>query len=94
MFNEYFKIDDNFIFFDITLSPGNSNSPIVIRVAFFKDNEKVLEARRNLKGTNIFIGEDLTKPVTDIGKRLFSWLKKAKEWLFDYRLKKRRRESE
>nr|KAG5685191.1 hypothetical protein BaRGS_011090 [Batillaria attramentaria]KAG5689412.1 hypothetical protein BaRGS_017930 [Batillaria attramentaria] len=61
------------------LRPGDSKSPIVARFAFSKDKERVMRAKLKLKGTDIFVGDDFSKNVRDIRKKLSPFLKKAKE---------------
>ena len=58
---------------------GDSNSPIVARFAFFKDRERVLKLKQKLKNTKIFVGEDFSKSVREIRRKLSPFLKKAKQ---------------
>nr|KAG5705870.1 hypothetical protein BaRGS_030760 [Batillaria attramentaria] len=58
---------------------GSSSSPsIIAKFAFYKDKEHVLRNKQKLKGSDIFVGEDYTKRVRDIRKKLSSHLRSAK----------------
>eukprot|EP00745_Piridium_sociabile_P003051 TRINITY_DN11851_c0_g1_i1.p1 TRINITY_DN11851_c0_g1~~TRINITY_DN11851_c0_g1_i1.p1 ORF type:complete len:329 (+),score=56.83 TRINITY_DN11851_c0_g1_i1:188-1174(+) len=54
------------------------DSPVIARCTFFKDKELILKAKRKLKGSRIFIGEDFSRRVRDIRKKLNPFLKKAR----------------
>ena len=54
------------------------NSPVVARCTFFKDKMKILNAKRKLQGTNVFIGEDSSSHICDVRRRLVPHLKKAR----------------
>ncbi|KAL8564100.1 hypothetical protein ACOMHN_034577 [Nucella lapillus] len=65
--------------FDRVHRLGNrENSPIIARCTFYKDKEEILRAKKNLKGSRVFVGEDLSQRVRDIRKRLTPHLKAAK----------------
>lgn len=59
-----------------------ANSPIVARCTHFKDKQRVLKNKRVLSKcegcSNVFIGEDFTKRVRDVRKKLVPFLKDAK----------------
>ena len=57
---------------------SDSNSPIVARCTFFKDKQQIMRAKGKLKGTKIFIGDDYSKRVRDVRKRLAPHLKTAR----------------
>ena len=57
---------------------SKENSPIVARFTFYKDKETVLKAKNKLKGSTVFIGQDFSRRVRDLRKRLAPHLKKAK----------------
>ena len=56
-----------------------ANSPIIARFAFFKDREVILGKKKLLKGTNFFIGEDFTRRVREVRKKLLPYLRKVRE---------------
>ncbi|KAL8613595.1 hypothetical protein ACOMHN_022014 [Nucella lapillus] len=58
---------------------SKSNSPIIARCTFYKDKVKILKAKRKLKGTNVFIGEDFSQRVRNIRKKLGPHLKAARD---------------
>ena len=68
------------------------DAPIIACFTFFKQKSKVLKLKGKLKGSNIFIGEDLSKGVRDLRRRLNPHLKAAKQsgkrasMLFNYLL--------
>ncbi|KAL8578257.1 hypothetical protein ACOMHN_005648 [Nucella lapillus] len=65
--------------FDRVHRLGNrENSPIIARCTFYKDKEEILRAKKNLKGSRVFVGEDFSQRVRDIRKRLTPHLKAAK----------------
>eukprot|EP00745_Piridium_sociabile_P026264 TRINITY_DN4177_c0_g2_i1.p1 TRINITY_DN4177_c0_g2~~TRINITY_DN4177_c0_g2_i1.p1 ORF type:complete len:339 (+),score=59.47 TRINITY_DN4177_c0_g2_i1:148-1164(+) len=55
------------------------NSPIIARCSFYKDKVRVLKAKRNLKGSDIFIGEDFSFRVREIRRKLSPHLKEARK---------------
>ncbi|KAL8597396.1 hypothetical protein ACOMHN_022305 [Nucella lapillus] len=55
------------------------DSPIIARCAFYKQKVKILSQKRKLKGTQFFVGEDFSRRVRDLKKRLTPHLKKARE---------------
>lgn len=55
------------------------DSPVIARCAFYKQKVKVLKAKSKLKGSNVFIGEDFSRGVRDLRRRLAPHLKKARE---------------
>lgn len=54
------------------------DSPIIARCCFYKDRVQILKAKRNLKGTNVFIGEDFSFRVREIRRKLSVHLKTAR----------------
>ncbi|KAL8596552.1 hypothetical protein ACOMHN_059393 [Nucella lapillus] len=65
--------------FDRVHRLGNrENSPIIERCTFHKDKEEILRAKKNLKGSRVFVGEDFSQRVRDIRKCLTPHLKAAK----------------
>ena len=56
----------------------DKNSPIVARCTFYKDKEEIMRAKGKLKGSKIFLGDDFSKRVRDVRKRLAPHLKNAK----------------
>ena len=57
---------------------SDKNSPVIARFTFYKDKEEVMRAKGKLKGTKIFIGEDFSRRVRDVRKRLAPHLKTLK----------------
>ena len=55
------------------------NSSIVARCTFYKDNETIKKAQAKLKGSNVFISEDVSLRVQEIRKKLLPHLKAAKD---------------
>ncbi|XP_070193891.1 uncharacterized protein [Littorina saxatilis] len=55
------------------------DSPVIARCCFYKDKELILKAKRKLKGSDIFIGEDFSQRVRDIRKKLTPHLKAAQK---------------
>lgn len=55
------------------------DSPIIGRCTFYKDKEEIMKAKRKLKDTSIFTGEDYTQRVRDVRKKLGPHLKAARE---------------
>jgi predicted RNase H-like nuclease (RuvC/YqgF family) len=58
---------------------GKQNSPVIARCTFYKDKIKLMKAKLKLKGSNIFIGEDFSRGVRDIRKKLGRFAKEKKE---------------
>lgn len=58
----------------------SKNSPIIARCTFYKQKSIILKAKRKLQETDntISIGEDFTKRVRDIRRKLIPFLKTAK----------------
>nr|KAG5695832.1 hypothetical protein BaRGS_006489 [Batillaria attramentaria]KAG5696034.1 hypothetical protein BaRGS_017146 [Batillaria attramentaria]KAG5713691.1 hypothetical protein BaRGS_024739 [Batillaria attramentaria] len=79
---EKLGIEDNIQFDRVHRLKGGAGSssspPIIAKFAFYKDKEHVLRNKQKLKGSDIFVGEDFTKRVRDIRKKLSSHLKSAK----------------
>ena len=61
---------------------NDSKSPIIARFTNFKDKQHVLRQKRKLsetsEGSTIFIGEDFSKGIRDVRRRLVPFLKTAK----------------
>jgi homoaconitase/3-isopropylmalate dehydratase large subunit len=57
---------------------ASPTSPVIACCTFYKDKEKILKAKRKLKGTQLFIGEDFSYRVRDIRRKLSSHLKIAR----------------
>ena len=58
---------------------AKKDSPIIARCTFYKDKIAILKAKRKLKDTNVFVGEDFSQRVRSIRKKLSPHLKTAKE---------------
>eukprot|EP00745_Piridium_sociabile_P008280 TRINITY_DN15544_c0_g1_i7.p1 TRINITY_DN15544_c0_g1~~TRINITY_DN15544_c0_g1_i7.p1 ORF type:complete len:407 (+),score=79.65 TRINITY_DN15544_c0_g1_i7:186-1223(+) len=58
---------------------ARQDSPIIARCVFYKHKVNILKAKRNLKGSNVFIGEDFSKGVREVRRRLTPHLKKARQ---------------
>ena len=58
---------------------GRSDSPVIARCTFYKQKINILKAKSKLRGTDFFIGEDFSKKVRDIRRRLTPHLKKARQ---------------
>ena len=57
---------------------SKATSPIVARLTFFKDKERVLKAKQKLRGTDIFIGEDYSLRIREIRRHLVPHMKSAR----------------
>ena len=57
---------------------SKENSPIVARCTFYKDKVSILKAKKKLKGSTVFIGEDFSRRVREVRKKLSPHLKTAK----------------
>ena len=55
---------------------SKDDAPIIARLTFFKDKERIMKSKKKLDGTDIYIGEDYSKGVREIRKTL-SKIKKA-----------------
>ncbi|XP_076446978.1 uncharacterized protein LOC143284196 isoform X1 [Babylonia areolata] len=55
------------------------DSPVIACCTYYRQKVNILKAKGKLKGTNIFIGEDFSKGVRDIRRRLTPHLKKARQ---------------
>nr|KAG5696829.1 hypothetical protein BaRGS_030953 [Batillaria attramentaria] len=80
MFREKMELDDDFVMDRVhRLRQNDPNSPIIAHFAFSKDRERVMRAKQKLKGSNIFIGEDFSKRVREVRKKLSPFLKKVRD---------------
>eukprot|EP00745_Piridium_sociabile_P031717 TRINITY_DN52698_c0_g1_i5.p1 TRINITY_DN52698_c0_g1~~TRINITY_DN52698_c0_g1_i5.p1 ORF type:complete len:344 (+),score=84.28 TRINITY_DN52698_c0_g1_i5:194-1225(+) len=57
---------------------ASPTSPVIACCTFYKDKEKILKAKRKLKGSQVCIGEDFSYRVREIRKKLSPHLKKAR----------------
>jgi regulator of replication initiation timing len=55
------------------------DSPVIARCVFYKQKVTILKAKGKLRGTDVLIGEDFTKGVRDIRRKLAPHLKKARQ---------------
>ena len=55
------------------------DSPIIARCTFFKDKNMILKAKKKLRGSDIFIGEDFSLRVRSVRKALSPHLKEARK---------------
>jgi hypothetical protein len=74
------KLDmtDNVEFDRVHRLSSKTDSPIIARCCFYKQKIKILRAKKNLKGSNVFVGEDFSFRVRDIRRKLSPHLKKAR----------------
>ena len=56
----------------------NSPRPIIAKVTFFKDKQKIFNKASKLKGSNISISEDYVKSVRDARRKMVPHLKAAR----------------
>nr|KAG5700407.1 hypothetical protein BaRGS_010320 [Batillaria attramentaria] len=75
---EKLGISDDIQFDRVHRLKGGADSPVIARFTFFKDKDMVLRKKQSLKGSDIFIGEDYTRRVRDVRRRLSAHLKVAK----------------
>jgi hypothetical protein len=55
------------------------NSPIIARCTFYKDKVDIMKAKKKLKGSDIFVGDDFSRGVREKRKKLSSFLKEIRE---------------
>jgi hypothetical protein len=55
------------------------NSPVIARCTFYKDKVQILKAKKKLMGSNIFVGEDFSRGVREVRKKLSKFLKEKKD---------------
>lgn len=55
------------------------DSPIIARCTFYKDKEAILAAKKKLKGSDVFVGEDYSYRVRQIRKKLSPHLVQARK---------------
>ena len=76
------KIPDDIQFDRVHRMRKDPKSPIIARFTNFKDKQRVLKQERKLsetaEGSTIFIGEDFSKGVREVRKKLVPFLKNAK----------------
>ena len=76
------KFNDDVQFDRVHRLHRGANSPIVARFTLFKDKQRVFKAKRMLSGSEggstIFIGEDFSKRVREVRRKLVPFLKEAK----------------
>ena len=46
------------------------DSPIIARCTFYKDKVAILKAKKKLKGSNIFVGEDFSQGMREVRRKL------------------------
>jgi hypothetical protein len=79
VFTDKMDIMDH-IEFDRVHRLGNKvSAPVIARLTYYKDKIKLLRAKKKLMGSDIFIGEDFSRGVREIRKRLSQFLKAKKE---------------
>ncbi|KAK7095597.1 hypothetical protein V1264_004987 [Littorina saxatilis] len=78
LFTDKLELAENVEFDRVHRISSKPNSPLIARCVFYKDKVKVLKAKRKLKGSNIFIGEDFSKTVRDIRKNLTQFMKEKR----------------
>ncbi|XP_076457488.1 uncharacterized protein LOC143291467 [Babylonia areolata] len=72
------EMTEDFQFNRVHRLNSKPNSHFILRCTFYKDKETILKAKRKLKGSDVFIGEDYSFRVREIRKKLSPHLKKAK----------------
>eukprot|EP00745_Piridium_sociabile_P010281 TRINITY_DN17167_c0_g1_i2.p1 TRINITY_DN17167_c0_g1~~TRINITY_DN17167_c0_g1_i2.p1 ORF type:complete len:326 (-),score=71.93 TRINITY_DN17167_c0_g1_i2:584-1561(-) len=55
------------------------DSPVIACCTFYRQKVTILKQKKKLKGSDVFIGEDFSKGVRDIRRRLAPHLKKARQ---------------
>lgn len=78
LFTDKLELAENVEFDRVHRISSKPNSPLIARCVFYKDKVKVLKAKRNLKGSNIFIGEDFSTAVRDIRRKLTQFMKEKR----------------
>jgi prefoldin subunit 5 len=58
---------------------SKAKAPLIARCTFFKQKVSILKAKGKLKGSNYFVGEDFSKGVREIRKKLSKYMKEMKE---------------
>ena len=54
------------------------DSPIIAKCTFYKDKVAILKAKKKLKGSNIFVGEDFSQGVREVRRKLSTFKKNLK----------------
>ena len=78
MITDKLELVDDFQFDRVHRLNSKPNSPVIARCTFFKDKVKILKAKRKLRGSDVFIGEDFSSGVRDLRRKLVPHLKKAR----------------
>ena len=82
LIRDQLKITEDIQFDRVHRLRNDSKSPIIARFTNFKDKQRVLRQKRKLsetsEGSTIFIGEDFSKGIRDVRRRLVPFLKTAK----------------
>jgi archaellum component FlaC len=75
------ELGDDFEFDRVHRLGVSKKSPIIARCTFFKQKTQILKAKKKLQETDntISIGEDFTKRVRELRRKLTPFLKRAKE---------------
>eukprot|EP00745_Piridium_sociabile_P036491 TRINITY_DN65635_c0_g1_i5.p1 TRINITY_DN65635_c0_g1~~TRINITY_DN65635_c0_g1_i5.p1 ORF type:complete len:347 (+),score=67.10 TRINITY_DN65635_c0_g1_i5:180-1220(+) len=73
------EMADNVEFDRVHRLNSKPDSPIIARCVFYKHKLNILKCKRKLQGTNVFIGEDFSRRVRDIRRRLTPHLKQARQ---------------
>jgi regulator of replication initiation timing len=79
IFTDQMDIADHIEFDRVHRLGSKVNAPVIARLTFYKDKVKLLKAKKKLIGSDIFIGEDFSRGVREIRKRLSQFLKVKKE---------------
>jgi chromosome segregation ATPase len=58
---------------------SKKNSPIIARCTFYKDKVAIMKAKKKLKGSDIFVGDDFSKGVREKRKKLSRFLKDIRQ---------------
>lgn len=78
LFTDKLELSDDVPMDRVHRVSDSPNSPLIARCTFYKDKIKILKAKKKLKGTNIFIGEDYSVGMREVRKKL-SVIMKAKK---------------
>jgi hypothetical protein len=72
------ELVDDIVFERVHRVGSSPKAPIIAKLAFYKQKVAIMKCKEKLKGTNIFVGEDFSRSVRDVRKKLAKVMKEKK----------------
>jgi regulator of replication initiation timing len=78
LINEKMALPNEVLFERVHRLSAKANSPVIVCCSSFRDKVAIMKSKKNLKGSDVFVGEDFSAGVREIRKALSKFMKEQK----------------